>query len=234
MMRDRSLRAADPAADWRADPASTQAQTMLAGILATPRDVPDELSGRSPAGQRRTSGQVWRRRMAFGGAAVAVALAMSTLWNGEQNGPAPAYAVTTNSDGSVELLVQWEELDDVAGLAATLREAGVPTEVISSKPERYCATPADRDRASEALNKMNSKGEPASLDGYVMAPRLFPEDSTLVISSFFDKSNQMVWTMFYLAPTGSTSCALSGQLGKGEYTGPEPRPTRITDPGLSE
>ncbi len=87
---------------------------------------------------------------------------------------------------------------------------------------------------SEALNKMNPNREPASRGGYVMAPRLFPEDSTLVISTFFDKSNHTVWTIFYLAPTGSTSCALSGQLGKGEYTGPEPRPTRVTFPDLPE
>ncbi|WBC13794.1 hypothetical protein O7600_22105 [Micromonospora sp. WMMA1998] len=228
MMSDRSLRAADPAADWRVDPQSTRAQQMLTGILATPHDVNADLSRRLPERQRGTTRRVWRRRIAFGGgAALAVTVAMSTLWNGEPNGATAAYAVTAKPDGSVELTVRWEQLRNVGGLATKLRQAGVPTVVTSSRPDRVCAAPADRDRASEALNKQNPNGQPASLDGYVMRPKLFPEGSTLVISTFSDTATQLTYTMFYLAPTGSTSCTLSGTLGSVRYTGPGPHPTRL-------
>lgn len=230
MVGDRLLRAADPAADWRVDPQSTQAELMLAGILAAPRDDPADRSGLAPQGQRGTTRRVWR--IAFGGAAaMAATLAMSMVWSGGPNGAAAAYALSARPDGSVELTVRWEQLrGDVGRLATELRAAGVPTEVTSGTPTSFCAAPADRDRNGEALSKRAPNSQPASLDGYVMRPSLFPEGSVLVISTFSDRATQVTYTMLYLAPPGRTSCALNSPLGSARYTGPGPAPTAITWP----
>ncbi|MFE0590072.1 hypothetical protein [Micromonospora echinospora] len=231
MTSDRLLRTADPAAGWHVDPESPQAQVMLAGILATPQAGSAERSEPVPERRHVTKQQVWRRRIAFGGAtAVVVGLAMSTVWSGGPDGPTAAYAVTAKPDGSVELTVRWEQLEDAGALAAKLRQAGVPTEVGSGPPTRYCAGPAERDRTSNALNKLTPHGEPASLDGYLMRPQLFPEGSSLVISTYSDRATQVAYTLLYLAPTGSTSCTISGSLGSARFTGPGPRPTHITWP----
>jgi hypothetical protein len=233
MVSDRLLREADPVADWHVDAESSQAQVMLAGILATPRNA--EGSGLASQARRGTTWQVWCRRVALGGAAaLAAILAVSTPWSGGPNGTAAAYAVTVKPDGSVELTVRWEQLGNVGGLAARLRAAGVPTEVRSGMPARFCAGPADRDRASEALNKLSPAGEPVSRDGYLMQPKLFPEGSILVISTFTDQATDVTYTMLYLAPTGPTACALTYPLGSALYTGPGPQPTIIEWPVPAE
>ncbi|MEU7589507.1 hypothetical protein AB0A95_24815 [Micromonospora sp. NPDC049230] len=233
MMGDRLMREADPVADWRVDPESSQAQVMLAGILATSQNGDAERSWLAPERRRGVTRQMRRRRIALGGAAtVAVALGtLFTLGSGGPNGAAAAYAITPKPDGAVELTVRWEQLDDVGGLAATLRDAGVPTELRSGVPASFCAPPTDRDRNGQALNQLGPNSEQISFDGYLMRPRLFPEGSTLVISTFSEPATQMTYTMLYLAPVGSPSCALNGPLGNARYTGPGPHPTRIVWPG---
>ncbi|MFV2020545.1 hypothetical protein [Micromonospora sp. LOL_023] len=240
METDRLIRDADPVADWRVDAESPQATAMLAGILAQPRSDTVERPGL--AAVRRQPGAVRRmrhRRLAVGGvaaAAVAVALAASTIWIDGPGGATPAYAVTTNPDGSVELIVEWDRLNDPAGLAADLRQAGVPTELRyaeQARPVPFC-DPAETERTGEGVNQMSPNGQPVSTDGYVIRPALFPDDSILAISHYSDTATQMTYTMFYLAPTDGTSCALSGVLGSARYTGPSPHPTRVVWPQPAE
>ncbi|WJK41094.1 hypothetical protein O7608_01130 [Solwaraspora sp. WMMA2056] len=237
METDRLMRDADPVAGWRVDAESSQATAMLAGILAQPRSDTAQPSGLAAVRRPRTAvRRVRHRRLAFGGvaaAAVAVALAASTIWLDGPGGATPAYAVTANPDGSVELIVEWDRLDDPAGLAADLRQAGVPTELRTGLPERFCPG-AGRDYTSEALNKLGPEGEPVSTDGYVMQPELFPDGSVLVISTHADPQTQFFYTMMYLAPAGSTSCTLSGTLGSARYTGPSPHPTTMWWPQPAE
>ncbi|WFE26333.1 hypothetical protein O7623_23795 [Solwaraspora sp. WMMD791] len=240
METDRLIREADPVADWRVDAESSQATAMLAGILAQPRSDTAQPSGTT--GVRRPRAAVRRvrhRRLMLGGvaaAAVAVALAASTIWLDGPGGATPAYAVTANPDGSVELIVEWDRLDDPGGIAADLRQAGVPTEVhydMPARPVPFC-DPSETDKTGEGLNNMSPSGEPISTDGYVMRPALFPENSVLTISHYSDPATQTTYTMFYLAPTGGTYCALSGVLGSARYTGPGPHPTRIVWPQPGE
>ncbi|MDG4768370.1 hypothetical protein O7632_30395 [Solwaraspora sp. WMMD406] len=122
--------------------------------------------------------------------------------------------MTTNPDGSVELIVEWDRLDDPAGLAADLRQAGVPTEVRTGLPERFCPGVDARGYTSEALNRLGPEGKPVSTDGYTMQPELFPDGSILVISTYADTQTQVFYTMMYLAPAASTSCTLTGTLGE--------------------
>jgi hypothetical protein len=219
-MIDERLRRADPAADWRVDPGSAPARAMLTAILATPRDEP-------PRPRLRP------RRLAVAGAVGATAVAAAVMWTG--GGPNEAYAVDAQPDGSVKLTVRWNELDDVDRLAATLRRAGIPTEVTSEAPDRYCASPPERDRASYALNEFHPGAEqPASTEGYVMRPKEFPAGSVLVLATFDDTAHKLSVMMFYLAPADDVSCALSGQLGRMEYYGPGPGPTAFFFTGPSE
>ncbi|MFY1634593.1 hypothetical protein ACN27F_15170 [Solwaraspora sp. WMMB335] len=67
-----------------------------------------------------------------------------------------------------------------------------------------------------------------------MQPELFPEGSVLVISTYADTQTQFFYTMMYLAPADSTSCALSGTLGRTRYTRPSPHPTRVGWPQPAE
>ncbi|MFY1696387.1 hypothetical protein [Solwaraspora sp. WMMA2101] len=238
METDRLMRDADPVADWRVDAESSQATAMLAGILAQPRSDAAQPSGLAAVRRPRTAGRrVRHRRLAFGGvaaAAVAVALAASTIWLDGPGGATPAYAVTANPDGSVGLMVDWDRLNDPAGLAADLRQAGVPTELRTGLPERFCPGVDARGYTSEALNKLGPEGEPVSTDGYAMQPELFPEGSVLVISTHADTETQFFYTTMYLAPADATSCTLSGTLGRMRYTGPGSHPTRIVWPQPGE
>ncbi|ROO62715.1 hypothetical protein EDC02_4703 [Micromonospora sp. Llam0] len=241
METDRLMRDADPVADWRVDAESPQAAAMLAGILAQPRSDAAQPSGVTAVRRQPTAAvrRVRHRRLVLGGvaaAAVAVALAASTIWLDGPGGATPAYAVTTNSDGSVELIVEWDRLNDPAGLAADLRRAGVPTELRTRRPGRpvpFC-DPAGTERTGEGLNNMSPSGEPISTDGYVMRPALFPDNSVLVISHYFDPATHTTYTVFYLAPTDGRSCALSGLLGSARYTGPSPHPTKVLWPQPGE
>jgi hypothetical protein len=229
------LREADPAAGWCVDPESPSAQVMLAGILAAPRDGETARSVPASVGRRGVAPRAWRRRIALaGGAALAATLVMATVWSGGPDGPAAAYAVTAKPDGSVELTVRWEQLGNVGGLAAKLRGAGVPTEVTSGPPARFCAPSADRDRNGDAMNKLAPNGEPVSHDGYLMRPTLFPDGSVLVISTYFDPATSVMYTLLYLAPAGSTFCALNGPLGSARFTGSGPQPATIIWPYPAE
>ncbi|MFV2126752.1 hypothetical protein O7621_02330 [Solwaraspora sp. WMMD937] len=231
METDRLMRDADPVADWRVDAESPQAAAMLAGILAQPRSDVAQPSGmpavrRQPAAVRR----VRHRRLAFGGAAaaaVAVALAASTVWLDGPGGATPAYAVTANPDGSVGLMVDWDRLNDPAGLAADLRQAGVPTELRyarDAQPVAVCLDSAGQQRADAALTSRSRSERTALADGYRIRPELFPDGSVMVVSTFSDSATQVTYTMLYLAPADDTSCTYLGSRVSTRYTKPGMRP----------
>jgi hypothetical protein len=239
MIDDRALRAADPVAGWRVDPESVQAQAVLTAILDSPRES-STLDTRRPPMIQRVAGtggtrRVLLRRAALGaatlGVAVTVGVVGSTLWDSGPGARAAAYAVTPRADGSVQLTVRWAQLDDPDGLAAALRKAGVPTVVATRAPTHYCSTTAERERADAALNKPSPSGGPLfSKEGYLMRPKLFPADSTVVITSYDDSAKQLHYTAMYLAPRDTTSCAISSELGAAWYIGPAPFPTGLMIP----
>jgi hypothetical protein len=203
------LRAADPAAELPLDPGSLEAKAMLASIVATPRVI-----------------QRWRprHRLVLGSAAVAaVAVAVGVVTVG--GGGSPAYAVTTQADGSVSVMVRWEQFNDPAGLAAALRAAGVPAVTTTARPDHACGTPADLDRRLQALSQMESDHLPVSENGYLMRPKLFPAGSTVVIASFDNVAKKVHYTSMYLAPKSDTRCAMTDELGQVNYVGPTPYPT---------
>ncbi|MFV2088490.1 hypothetical protein [Micromonospora sp. LOL_021] len=231
METDRLMRDADPVADWRVDAESPQAAAMLAGILAQPRSDVAQPSGVTGVRQQpTTTRQLRHRRLAFGGvaaAAVAVALAASTVWLAGPGGATPAYAVTTNSDGSVELIVEWDRLNDPAGLAADLRQAGVPTELRyarDAQPVAVCLDSAGQQRADAALTSRSRGERTARADGYRIRPDLFPDESVMVVSTFSDSATQVTSTMLYLAPADDTSCTYLGSRVSARYTIPGMRP----------
>ncbi|MFV2106336.1 hypothetical protein [Micromonospora sp. LOL_015] len=221
------MRDADPAADWRVDAESPQAAAMLVGILAQPRSDAAQPAGVTGVRQQpTTTRQLRHRRLAFGGvaaAAVAVALAASTVWLAGPGGATPAYAVTTNSDGSVELIVEWDRLNDPAGLAADLRQAGVPTELRyarDAQPVAVCLDSAGQQRADAALTSRSRSERTASADGYRIRPDLFPDGSVMVISTFADGATQVTYTTLYIAPADDTSCTYLGSRVSTLYTEP--------------
>lgn len=231
METDRLIRDADPVADWRVDAESPQATAMLAGILAQPRSDAAQRSGLAAVRRPRAAlRRVRQRRLALGGvaaAAVAIALAASTFWIDGPGGATPAYAVTTNPDGSVELTVEWERLDDPAGLAADLRQAGVPTELryaTDAQPVPVCLDSAGRQRTDAALTSRSRSEGTAIVDGYRIRPDLFPDGSVMIISTFADSARQVTYAMLYLAPVDDTSCTYLGSLVTTLYLEPGMRP----------
>lgn len=231
METDRLIRDADPVAGWRVDAESPQATAMLAGILAQPRSDAAQPSGMSAVRHPRAAVRgVRHRRLMLGGvaaAAVAVALAASTIWLDGPGGAAPAYAVTTNPDGSVELIVEWRRLDDPAGLAADLRQAGVPTELRyarDAQPVSVCLDPQGEQRTAAALTSRSRSEGTANADGYRIRPDLFPDGSIMVISTFADSATRVTYTMLYLAPVDDISCTYLASLVTTLYLEPGMRP----------
>jgi hypothetical protein len=88
--------------------------------------------------------------------------------------PASAYAVTTRTDGSVEVTVRWADLRDLNRLKTALQQAGVPTAITSRGASSWCdGSAAGREEADQSLDKVSASDE-HSLDGYVLRPKLFP------------------------------------------------------------
>jgi hypothetical protein len=179
---------ADPAGDLPPAANSAEADAMLADILATPRV--------DPASRRRVAlGPASVKRIAVGGllagAAVTAALAAPRPWGGHGN-EADAYTVQRQSDGTLRVVVHWDQLADPAKLQQALDRAGAPVRVLvgtdgpgqaaSTVPE--CAKPYAGGPYSAAAVSWDS-GLNAPDNSFVVHPAAFPKDGTLVIEVFF-------------------------------------------------
>jgi hypothetical protein len=178
----------DPARDLPPAGFTAEATALLESILTTPRVEP--ASGRRVA--RRPASV---KRIAVGGllaaAAVTAALAAPMPWGGHAN-VADAYTVQRHSDGSLSVVVHWDQLADPAKLQQALDRAGAPVRVLvgtdgpgqvpSTFPE--CAKPYSGGPYSAAAVSWDS-GLNAPDNSFVVHPAAFPKDGTLVIEVFF-------------------------------------------------
>ena len=95
-----------------------------------------------------------------------------------------AYGITKHSDGSVDLLIRWDEVKDPSALQDQLRAAGIPAVVIVESPTGTCAEPPqDGTQAGYgAINTLGSSNPQQHDQGFVIRPSLVPPGSTIVIA----------------------------------------------------
>ena len=197
----------DPARDLPPAAYSAQASAMLATILATPRVEP---ASRRPASVKK---------IAVGGllaaAAVTVALAAPMPWGGHTTN-ADAYTVQRHSDGSLRVVVHWDQLADPAKLQQALDRAGAPVRVLvgtdgpgqapSTIPD--CAKPYSGGPYSAAAVSWDS-GLNAPDNSFVVHPAAFPKDGTLVIEVFFAPgAHHPTSSLSFMAIGAAPTCAI--------------------------
>jgi hypothetical protein len=132
------LRAADPTDP--VDPHDASARAMFERII-TDSSEPVRVRSRSP-----------RRRLLLAGAAVAAVAAVATAGvvttPGSHGHPANgAFAVTPQADGSIKLIVRWDQLRDPAALNAELARLHARTVVVRESVE--CTTSVAVDATSQ-------------------------------------------------------------------------------------
>jgi hypothetical protein len=153
----------------------------LRAVVAVRADVHEVQTGGRRSHARRPG---WRRRLALVGAtaavlAVAAAAGVPFLTGGSD----PAYAVSTNGDGTVT--VEINALSDAAGLERKLREAGIPAVVRYLPPGKACkagwfeAAPVSGGGVTMSGAMVTGQGHVRfTIDPGTMAP-----DETLVIQT---------------------------------------------------
>jgi len=199
----------DPARDLPQAAYSDEATAMLDSILATPRDH---------AVQRRTAST---KRIAVGGllgaAAATVALTAPMPWDGSHPSEADAYTIARHSDGSVSVVVHWDQLSDPAKLQQALDAAGAPVRVLTGTETPGGVSPANiPECAKPYYGKSYSAAAVSWDDGYnapdssfVVHPAAFPKDGTLVIEVFFTPGSQHWASMTSFMAIGRVpTCAL--------------------------
>ena len=159
------------------------------------REVVERSAGAAPERQpaRPLLGAGWRRRVALAGA-VATALAVGVgVGVPLLSGDSPAYAVTSNADGTVT--VEIRDLRDAAGLERELREAGLPAVVRYLPLGKACKEPwftpftgeAGPSKGSVTLGSgagTSAKGDPPlSPARFTIDPGDLPAGVTLVITT---------------------------------------------------
>lgn len=173
------LRAADPAAHLEVE----LDEQLLRAILAAPE----------PSRSHRSL-----RRVAVGGvlaAAAAVAVLVVPMpW--DHSGPqlgSKAYAVERHSDGSVQIVLHWDELNDPSGLQHALDAAGARTvvlfgDVIPGKdpqnPPPDCAVPWYGRSYSAKAVQWDFADAASEVNGIVIRPQYFPPEGTFVIEAY--------------------------------------------------
>jgi hypothetical protein len=184
---------------------------VLQRILSTPRQHPGP-RWTAPV-KRLTVGAV------LAGAAVTVALVAPMPWDGGHPGAAAAYAVDRHGDGSVSVLVHWNQLSDPASLQAELDAAGAPVRILtgtahpgapasSSVPD--CAKPYyGKPYTARAVSWDSGLNAPEN--SFVVHPADFPNDATLVIEVFFTPdSHQLASSYSFMAIGRVPTCAWPG------------------------
>lgn len=98
-----------------------------------------------------------------------------------------AYAVTKQADGSVEVKVRLDELQDARGLQAHLREAGVPAVVLVESKRGTCSQPPMHGIVVDeaAIRPVTQWDGPRPTDVMVIRPTLLPAGSTVVVGLGF-------------------------------------------------
>jgi hypothetical protein len=202
----------DPARDVPPAAHSEQATALLNRIVAVARH--DAAHPRRPASAKR---------IAVGGllaaAVVTVAVAAPMPWDGDHSGTTAAYAVDRHHDGSVSIVVHWNQLSDPARLQQALDAAGAPVRILtgtdlsgSTPPTNIpdCAKPYSGNPYSADAVSWDS-GRNAPDNGFVIRPTAFPAHGTLVIEVFFAAgTHRMVSTLSFMAIGRAPTCALPG------------------------
>ncbi|MFD1540788.1 hypothetical protein [Nonomuraea guangzhouensis] len=206
---DRMVSAIDPAAAY-AEPAMGQGvHDLLAEIVATP---PAPRRGRSPL-----------RRPLLAGVAVAGLAAAAVVAAPMVSGPSnAAYAVTKNSDGTIQVIIK--ELQDPDGLEAKLKAVGITADVTFTEAGKQCARgrfvgadlaydPPNTQNMTEQQRKEFDKPDnwrsrdvaaPISKDTFVISPRFMRPEETLVLEFRLGNQPGTDWAFLpYLAKAGS-------------------------------
>lgn len=208
------LRTADPAAalDPRPD------REMLHAILAAPPDA-------SARPTRHRSA----RRVAVGAllaaAAALTALVVPMPWDhhGLRLGTR-AYAVARRSDGSVEIVLRWSELDDPSGLQAALDAAGARTLVLfgdliagpypDPQPQPpSCAVPWYGRNYSPNAVQWDFPDAASEVNGIIIRPQYFPAGGTFVIEAYRVPGSNYEPQLSFMARGAVPSCVYP------QYTG---------------
>lgn len=127
----------------------------------------------------------WRRRLALaGGTAALLAVAAAAGVPFLTDGSTPAYAVSTNNDGTVT--VEINSLSDAAGLERKLREAGVPAVVQYLPAGKACKEPWFTPASPRSGNGITTSGVEKTGEGhtrFTIDPGTLPPEETLVIQT---------------------------------------------------
>lgn len=180
------LHHADPAAGLDPSPTSEAAEQMLREILATPRHAPSRrhLPVRHLPIRRVLLGV----SVAGAAAAVALGLAATPAEHGSKVQPV-GYTVQRESDGSVEVEVDFAQFDDPAALQQSLDEQGVPSVVLTrsatADPDLSCSKytswegPGPLVGPDAPVQYVN--GATFGQSAFVLHPDRLPDDGTFVL-----------------------------------------------------
>jgi hypothetical protein len=198
-----SLRAADPYADTTFDPGCASARRMFADIVANPR-----------VGRGRSVGRPRPRALVAAGvliaAGVAIVIVAGTRGPGRHHVEAlgaDGYRLAVRADGSVRVLVRWDEVRDPAALQASLDQAQAHTLiwVTHSDPvTAWCTGPVHPFTGQLAAGVIDYN-IPHNGGGFLIRPQRFPAGVTLLIRVDLATGSRSA------APTGSANGpAMSG------------------------
>lgn len=206
---DRMVSAIDPAAAFAEPSMSQGVHDLLEEIVATP---PAPRRGRSPLRRPLLAGA------AIAGLAAAALVAVPVI----SGSSSTAYAVTKNSDGTVQVTIK--ELRDPAGLQAKLRDEGITADVTFTEAGKQCARgrfvgadlaydPPNTKNMTEQERKEFDKPDnwrsrdvaaPINQDTFVISPRFMRSAETLVLEFRPGNYRGMRWVFLpYLAKSGS-------------------------------